>query len=597
MPVNLYNFVPGQVLNADEMNSIQADSASVTQPNSFAAAQTFQNVLNQSASAGVNNQTPFLNALDVFSDFIASGVQWVLPNPASLTSSMSAGVAYLNGQRTIIPEVSSYTFPTSSDTYVCINNSGGVVYNAVASGSTAPTPPSGYVQTAKITTNGSAITSVDSILPTNPEIQNDLTVTGEAALGIPNSYNNPTVCYNMTYGRYRHAVAFAAVANSTTYNNVQVVGGGRTNPEVLASYTSRDSVAAFISNYGTVAISGSSTTFTSTSVTATWSTSISKVPVGAFVDVQDGSTLYTGTIQSINGDTVNVDQWTISPSSPIATGTPTNGSPSILNPQTKIWGQNAVVTIGSGTQPTACAGYEMDIVVNETGITSWGYDCVNLGSEAATIGFVARGQIINPFAYLNPSNNEIIWSVNADGSMSCNYMTYVVNLAGKLPANLSYSGGGAIGWNYTNGGGETDFFNSDAGAGGGFNFYNVSTSGVVSAALMSLNGAGALSVPSTVSASAFNSSNSSLVNAPTSGSVSVFMPLQGNGKMVVLIFNSYENDTTTAQTINFPTPFTQIASIISNQPGLTLTTSLSGVSVTAPDNTTTYSGTVVIMGN
>jgi len=152
MPVSLYNFVPGQVLNADEMNSIQADSASVTQPNSFAAAQTFQNVLNQSFSAGSNNQTPLLNASDVFLDFVASGVQWTLPSPASLTSSMSAGVAYLGGQRTIVPEVSSYTFPTSSDTYVSINNSGGVAYQSVANGASAPAALTGYVQAAKIVT-------------------------------------------------------------------------------------------------------------------------------------------------------------------------------------------------------------------------------------------------------------------------------------------------------------------------------------------------------------------------------------------------------------------------------------------------------------
>ena len=94
-----------------------------------------------------------MNASDVFSDFIASGIQWTLPSPASLTSSMNEGVAYLNGQRTIVPGVSSYEFPTSSDTYVSINNAGQVDYQSVANGATAPTPNSGYVQTAKIVTS------------------------------------------------------------------------------------------------------------------------------------------------------------------------------------------------------------------------------------------------------------------------------------------------------------------------------------------------------------------------------------------------------------------------------------------------------------
>ncbi len=163
MPVDLYNFTPGEILTADAMNNIQSDAASVSQENTFAQPQTFDAAINQSTSAGANNQTPLLNIADIFSDFIASGVQWTVPSSATFTTNMTSGVAILNGQRTVISSA-SYTFPASSDTYVSINNSGEINYDSVANGATPPSPPSGYVQTAKVVTNSTTISSVVGLL-------------------------------------------------------------------------------------------------------------------------------------------------------------------------------------------------------------------------------------------------------------------------------------------------------------------------------------------------------------------------------------------------------------------------------------------------
>ena len=91
--------------------------------------------------------------------------------------------------------------------------------------------------------------------------------------------------------------------------------------------------------------------------------------------------------------------------------------------------------------------------------------------------------------------------------------------------------------------------------------------------------------------------NGSNFSAPTSGGGTIFMPLQGNGKQVILTFGAYENDTTTSQTIDFPTAFGVTPLILGNNTGLTLTASTTGVTITAPDSTTAYSGTAVIMGN
>ena len=121
--------------------------------NNFSVPQTFGAGILQTGAAGTGNQSPLLNVGDAFSDFIASGVQWAIPSSASLTTSMTSGSAYLNSVRTLVPAISGNAFPASNDTYVSFNNSGVPAYQSVANGATAPTPESGYVQTAKVVTS------------------------------------------------------------------------------------------------------------------------------------------------------------------------------------------------------------------------------------------------------------------------------------------------------------------------------------------------------------------------------------------------------------------------------------------------------------
>ncbi len=66
---------------------------------------------------------------------------------------------------------------------------------------------------------------------------------------------------------------------------------------------------------------------------------------------------------------------------------------------------------------------------------------------------------------------------------------------------------------------------------------------------------------------------------------------------VMASFTGYENDTTTAQTINYPYVFTNNASVISNDTGLVISASLKGFTITSPDNTTAYSGVLLISGS
>ena len=67
-------------------------------------------------------------------------------------------------------------------------------------------------------------------------------------------------------------------------------------------------------------------------------------------------------------------------------------------------------------------------------------------------------------------------------------------------------------------------------------------------------------------------------------------------KKMVFVFDGYENDTTTNQTIDFVIGFNNIASITSNTTGLTISASTAGITITAPDSTTTYSGIVIVEG-
>jgi len=67
-------------------------------------------------------------------------------------------------------------------------------------------------------------------------------------------------------------------------------------------------------------------------------------------------------------------------------------------------------------------------------------------------------------------------------------------------------------------------------------------------------------------------------------------------KKYIITFSGYENDTTTNQTINYPLPFSTSAVITANNTGLTISTTTSGITITSPNSTTTYSGIVIVEG-
>ena len=76
-------------------------------------------------------------------------------------------------------------------------------------------------------------------------------------------------------------------------------------------------------------------------------------------------------------------------------------------------------------------------------------------------------------------------------------------------------------------------------------------------------------------------------------------------KKMMYVFQGYENDTTTNQTIPWPTNgpphnntlgFSATPAITANTKVLTITASTSGLTIIAPSSKTTYSGVVIVEG-
>ncbi len=82
----------------------------------------------------------------------------------------------------------------------------------------------------------------------------------------------------------------------------------------------------------------------------------------------------------------------------------------------------------------------------------------------------------------------------------------------------------------------------------------------------------------------------------TAGSVEYVMPAQAEYKKFAAYANGYENDTTTAQSITFFTPFVNTPAISTNTSGLTVTASTTALTISAPNATTTYTGYIILEG-
>ena len=86
------------------------------------------------------------------------------------------------------------------------------------------------------------------------------------------------------------------------------------------------------------------------------------------------------------------------------------------------------------------------------------------------------------------------------------------------------------------------------------------------------------------------------VDGTTAGTVAGAQSTVFGITLVVLNFEGYENDTIENQFVGFKYGFTRIPTVGSNDTGLVISASHIGITITAPDNTTVYSGNVIIFG-
>jgi hypothetical protein len=82
----------------------------------------------------------------------------------------------------------------------------------------------------------------------------------------------------------------------------------------------------------------------------------------------------------------------------------------------------------------------------------------------------------------------------------------------------------------------------------------------------------------------------------TAGSVKWSQYMQGQFKAFAAQFLGYENNSTTSQTITFPTSFVNTPAVVTNTTGLTITVTTTTLTIGAPNNTTAYNGIIEVKG-
>ena len=648
--------------------------------NNFSVPQTFQAAIQQTGSAGSGNQSPLLNVGDAFSDFIASGMQWAIPSSASLTTGMSGGanggpgVAYLNSVRTLVNAISSYTFPASSDTYVSFNNAGEVDYQSVANGATAPTPISGYVQTAKVVTNGSQVLIAVPLLSfkTNllqlseiviPEIINDpsgynisgntaailnavAAANGQYALWLPEEYT--VIVTSLAFSasvkmRIDGTIQIAGAQNANimtlTGAGNHIYGNGTLNGNRANQSTAGAGIGCSssgvsdsliedititncfnwpinltnISDTNVVRVimtnSGNSPQFmTSANNSHLVDCVISNIDDGGFafyencVDCSATGNTVTGCTNA--GISVYVDNNTETPSNTITIGdniiygnkssaiavTSATASTTPTNTKVLINGNICVNNNTAGLSGSSDIQFSSaQLVVVEDNF------CMGNGASAASGQYPYSIYIDPDSSFIFVRNNTVgnVGNSNTSADGGCIFIDGAENCT--IENNTGFDNQATA----------TTNFVVKGTPGTGCNLSSNRHVGTLTGNPFQIDAANNPTISNQDSggavfqfSKALDIDASTTANAPTSGTVTLAMPLQGSGgKQVILTFDAYENDTTTNQTIDFPTAFSVTPLVLGNNTGLTLTASTTGVTITAPDATTTYSGTAAIMGN
>lgn len=238
---------------------------------------------------------------------------------------------------------------------------------------------------------------------------------------VPVGKNQTLKCYkDRTFGRYDSAVGQTITINSgmgQEKKNTPICGTH--SPGLVDSYFGRDHVAQFIgaSSFEPDVLEGS-IEYTQNTVTNV------KIPeldirVGMIIQtVEENPFASIVTGLELANNRIRVQGWHRNDGTTGKIGTPDANTPCIINPNTKIFGQNIIVSAtgdGSSTGANHAAGIELSVLTGERDTPApgtYGIDMALLQGSYIDVGYQIRGK-----------RNISFWSNSAGGKGKVGYLS------------------------------------------------------------------------------------------------------------------------------------------------------------------------------
>lgn len=201
-------------------------------------------------------------------DHVASGCVWTGDSYGSTRfASMTAGVAYINGQRLVIAAITAHPFTASCDTYVDISNTAGVgtvVYGVVSNNAVSPVVQSYQIRIGIIATGATNILNAGSV--NQGEESKVLPIASSIAYSVTDSLGNlicPRDPNRRTLG-YRESstvqtgISTSAVILTGMSSSINAPSGRKVKIEVIVARISSSSAAVFtLYIYNSATVTGS----------------------------------------------------------------------------------------------------------------------------------------------------------------------------------------------------------------------------------------------------------------------------------------------------------------------------------------------------
>lgn len=271
--------------------------------------------------------------------------------------------------------------------------------------------------------------------------------------------------HKYTFSTMDPACGFSVKANNEYPEKGAEVTGISTDA-ALSLVKERASVASYVENRAPEVLATIATpVFTSGGMSFASAIDTRRLRIGMLIDTTHSPDKYSGAITgwSSDGLSVSVSGWYLSNGVLSSATTPPNGvgADALINPCTKVWGDNTNVFIYPESACNAAAGKELGVFnyranwipnavggsSGATGPTTWGYDAVNLGTYQSQAGFIQRGnfhyglecQPVTAGLYVKGSSGKAVYSegtatvqiqIRPDGGD----VTYQVSSSGNVEA-------------------------------------------------------------------------------------------------------------------------------------------------------------------